>query len=105
MIKPPGRAGVSLEVSDVPSQLIDIPASLYHLTGIVPAHRPPEGLALFGTDVPAGREVHVYLGYRQTDEHGRFRFLGRDFKSGELNHFSFRQADGWKRHANVPVTW
>jgi arylsulfatase A-like enzyme len=105
LVKPPGRASVPLEISARAAQLVDIPATIYEAVGMVPRTQPPHGRSLLSADFPADREVHVFVGYRQTDEHGRFLFLGRDFDAGELNHFSYQESGGWKRYANRLVKW
>jgi hypothetical protein len=82
LIKPPGRAGVPLEVSQKPAQLVDIPATLYDLVNVTPRIRPPQGISLLASAFPSDREAHLFLGYRQRTKDGRFIFLGQDFNEG-----------------------
>lgn len=105
LIKPPGRAGVPLEISERPTQLVDLPATIYDMEGITPSVLPEEGQSVLARDFPLDRESHLFLGYTQIDDWRRRITLGKDFQEGELIHFSYTPSVGWKRYPNLPVTW
>jgi hypothetical protein len=100
LIKPPLQSTKSLAISDRPTQLVDISATIYDLLGL-PVHA-EEGISAFSPDFPETREAHVFLGlYNQRDE----RKFGRDLFEGEANHFSFINGKGWKIYPNIHVRW
>jgi len=104
LIKPPLQPTKWLVISDRPTQLADIPATIYDLLDL-PA-RAKEGISAFSPDFPETREAHIFLGlYNQIDEKGESRKFGRDLFEGEANHFSFTNGKGWKIYPNIHVRW
>lgn len=103
LVKPPGRAGVPLEVSQRPTQLVDLAETVYEMQDIAPRVAPEEGQSVLSTDFPHDREIPVFLGYMQIDKNGRAIILDTDSRSGELNHFSYTSSVGWRRYPNLPV--
>jgi hypothetical protein len=104
LIKPPLQSGKPLVVSDLPTQLADIPATVYDLLDL--PVRVEEGDSVFSPDFPEAREIHIFIGlHAQIDEKGRKRVFGEDLIEGEANHFSFTNGKGWKIYPNIPVRW
>jgi hypothetical protein len=104
LIKPPVQSGKPLAVSDRPTQLVDIPATIYDLLDL--SVRVKEGESAFAPELPDTREIHIFLGlYRQRDEKGKKRYFGRDLFEGEANHFSLTNGKGWKVYPNIHVRW
>jgi hypothetical protein len=105
LIKPPLQSGKPLVVSDRPTQLLDIPATLYDLLDLPVRAR--EGESVFSPDSPEMREIHIFIGlYRQRDEKGtRTNVFGENLFEGEANHFSFTNGKGWKIYPNIHARW
>jgi len=104
LIKPPLQSGKPLIISDHPTQLADIPATIYDLLNL-PMYA-KEGESVFSPNFPETREVHMFFGlYYQGDEEGKKRVFGKDLFEGEANHFSFTNGRGWKVYPNIPVRW
>ena len=104
LIKSPLQPGKPLVISDRPTQLADIPATLYDLLDLPALGK--EGESVFSPDFPETREIHMFFGlHRQRDEKGHQRFWGTDLFEGEANHFSFTNGKGWKVYPNIHVRW
>jgi hypothetical protein len=104
LIKPPLQSRKPLVISDRPTQLADIPATLYDLLGLPVRAR--EGESVFSPDFPEDREIHIFIGlHLQRDEKGKKRVFGQDLFEGEANHFSFTGGEGWKVYPNIHVRW
>lgn len=107
LVKPPRNAKRSLEVSDRPTQLADVPATIYGLLGL--PVRTEAGISVLSTDLPEKRAIDVYVGYTQRTEDGEWVQFGtgghRGIDSGEMNHYSYIPGDGWTVHPNIPVKW
>jgi arylsulfatase A-like enzyme len=104
LIKPPLQSGKPLVISDLPTQLVDIPATIYDLLDF--PVRVSEGESVFSPDLPETREIHMFFGlYRQWDEKGNECYFGKDLFEGEANHFSFTSGKGWKVYPNISVRW
>jgi len=105
LIKPPLQSGKPLVISDRPTQLLDIPATLYDLLDLPVRAR--EGASGFSPDFPETREIHMFIGlYRQRDEKGtRTNVFGENLFEGEANHFSFTNGKGWKIYPNIHARW
>jgi hypothetical protein len=104
LIKPPLQSGKPLVISDRPTQLVDIPATLYDFLDLqVPVK---EGESVFSPDFPQTREIHIFAGFNiQTDEKGREYRFGENLFEGEANHLSITEGKGWKIYPNIPVRW
>jgi len=104
LIKPPLQSGKPLVISDRPTQLVDIPATLYDLLDL--PVRVKEGESVFSPDFPQTREIHIFAGFNiQTDEKGKEYRFGENLFEGEANHLSFTNGKGWKVYPNIPVRW
>jgi hypothetical protein len=105
LIKPPLQSGKPLVISDRPTQLADIPATLYDLLDLPVRAR--EGEPVFSPDFPETREIDIFLGlYRQTDEKGtKTNVFGENMFKGEANHFSITNGMIWKVYPNIHVRW
>jgi hypothetical protein len=104
LIKPPLQSTKSLVISDRPTQLADIPATIYDLLDL--PVRAKEGISAFSPDFPETREAHMFFGlYTQVDEKGEKLRFGTDLFEGEANHFSFANGKGWKIYPNIHVRW
>jgi hypothetical protein len=103
LIKPPSQSGKPLIVSDRPTQLVDIPATLYDLIDL-PVHT-KDGESVFSPDFPQNREIHIFSGLIiQTKDGKEYRF-GENLFEGEANHLSFTKGKGWKIYPNISVRW
>ena len=104
LIKPPSQPGKPLTISERPTQLADIPATVYDLLDL--PVRANEGESVFSPDFPEIREIHMFFGlYQQWDEKGRKYVFGKDLFEGEANHFSFTNGKGWEIYPNIHVRW
>ncbi|NIO68157.1 MAG: sulfatase-like hydrolase/transferase [Anaerolineae bacterium] len=104
LIKPPLQSRKSLVISDRPTQLADIPATLYDLLDLPVRVR--EGASVFSPDFPETREIHIFVGlsYQKGEKGKEYRF-GQNLFEGEANHFSFTSGIGWKIYPNIHVRW
>ena len=104
LIKPPLQSRKSLVMSDRPTQLADIPATLYDLLDL--PVRVKEGASVFSPDFPETREIHIFVGlsYQKGEKGKEYRF-GQNLFEGEANHFSFTSGIGWKIYPNIHVRW
>jgi len=104
LIKPPLQSGKPLVVSDRPTQLLDIPATLYDLLDLPVRAR--EGGSVFWPDFPETREIHMFIGlWYQKGEQGKEYRFGQNLFEGEANHFSFTNGKGWKIYPNIHARW
>jgi hypothetical protein len=104
LIKPPLQSGKPLVISDRPTQLADIPATLYDLLDL--PVRVKEGESVFSPDFPETREIHIFIGLHvHMDEKGGKSGFGDELFEGEANHFSFTNSKGWKIYPNIYVRW
>jgi hypothetical protein len=104
LIKPPLHSGEPLIISDRPTQLADIPATIYDLLDL-PVHA-KEGKSVFSPDFPQTREIHIFAGLRlQIDRKGEEYRFGVNLFEGEANHLSFTNGKGWKIYPNIHVRW
>ncbi len=104
LIKPPLHSGEPLIISDRPTQLVDIPATIYDLLDL-PVHA-KEGKSVFSPDFPQTREIDIFAGLRlQIDRKGEEYRFGVNLFEGEANHLSFTNGKGWKIYANIHVRW
>jgi hypothetical protein len=104
LIKPPLQSGKPLAISDRPTQLADIPATIYDLLDL--PVRVEEGESVFSLDFPETREVHIFIGlwYQKGGKGKEYRF-GQNLFEGEANHFSFTNGKGWKIYPNLHNRW
>ena len=104
MIKPPGSAGTPMRTSDLDTQLLDLPNTVYDLLGA--KTRTPEGKSVFDEDYPRGRPRHVYSGFLQWDRRtGRPLWFGQDFMETRFNHYAWTDGVGWRNLPKVDARW
>jgi hypothetical protein len=105
LIKPPLQSGKPLVISDRPTQLVDIPATVYDLLDL--PVRVKEGESVFSPDFPETQEIHVFVGLvvQEDRKKGKNYRWGKNLFEGEANHFSFTNGKGWKVYPNIPVRW
>ena len=104
LVKPAGAASAPLIISPRPTQLLDLPNTIYDLLGM--AQRAPEGKSVVATDYPKDPERHIFTGFRRWSlSEKRQLWFGQDFFTGELNHFIWTEAAGMKSSSPLPVTW
>lgn len=101
LFKPAGAAPAPLQFSDRPTQLLDIPATLYASLDWQVAT--PAGRSFVAPDYPADQERSVYFGYMQR-KGDQIIWFGKDIRVGEINHFSWSAAAGWKVYPNLQAT-
>ena len=103
LVKPPGKNHTPLTISDKPTQLADIPATIYDLLDIPLATKGT--LPVFGSQFPENRQRNIYIGYMNVAENGSFKEFGVDFKHGELQHLTHSLTEGWQLHNSLQVDW
>jgi hypothetical protein len=103
LIKPPNAANARLAVSEAPSQLLDLHATVCDLLGL-PA---PEGkgTSVFRLDPREPREIHFFAGYKKAGPTSGVLVLGKHFRATEFAHFSLVDGHGWKRYPDFPVRY
>lgn len=100
LIKPPSNSGKPLVISNRPTQLADIPATVYDLLDL-PVHA-KEGISVFSPDFPEAREIHIFIGLMKRDaKTGRVEIL----HEGQICHLSFTNGRGWKIYSPIHVRW
>ena len=86
MLKPPGAMAEPLRVSQSPTQLADIPATVYEVLGV--AGDAGAGRSVFGVgEEEEGREIHYF-------------FASHDTRTG-LQHISHTWSDGWRVYPEI----
>jgi hypothetical protein len=103
LVKPPLQSEAPLRISDRPTQLADIPATIYDLQDL--SLQTKEGMSVFSADFPETREIHVFAGFMQKDEDKEMHFFGKEILEGEFIHLSFTNGKGWKIYPDIPVRW
>jgi hypothetical protein len=101
LVKPPGADG-AFAISRYPSQLADIPATIYDALGIDgPA---TDGSSLLQLSVDEPRERHVFFGIFDRDADGEPLVLGAGVHEKDLAHLSYTSEVGWRIYPNVRAT-
>lgn len=103
MVKPPNSSGKPLVVSEKLTQLTDIPASVYALTGI--EADPGDGVNVLDDAFNEDRTIDIYTGYLQRGEDGGFLTYGKGISEGYFDHYRYSLVDGWSIDENLRVTW
>lgn len=103
VIKAPSHSDAPLAVSDLPTQLADIPATVYQLKGL--NVKTDVGRSVFEEDFPAEREIPFFVGFDQMNAKGLLVRFGQSIFSGEMNHFAYDTREGWKIYPNMSATW
>lgn len=104
LIKPPGSDSMKpFEVSDRLTQLIDIPSTISHLTGLEIIAK--DGCSVFSNIKESNKEIHMYAGLHKYNKLGLKCVFGKHFLKGSLAHFSINQENEWKIYPDVPISW
>ena len=92
LVKPQGRPTNPLETSDRPTQLVDIPATIYDSVGLsVVTH---EGRSVLTEAYPADSTQHLFVGFFQQHD-GRNIMLGQQTKQAEIYRLTWSRQEGW----------
>lgn len=103
LIKPAGESIVPMKISSKPTQLVDVPNTLFHLAGI--AERASEGAPVFKPHaISMQREQLLYVGVWQADDDGRVSAFGSNASDGYLNRYGYSRGGGWRVHPDLFVT-
>ncbi|MEW6530656.1 MAG: sulfatase-like hydrolase/transferase [Thermodesulfobacteriota bacterium] len=94
LIKPPGAPEQPLQVSDAPTMLLDLPATICRLAGLEGCAG--MGATVFELDPAKPREIHFYSGYKRAGTKKGVLVLGKHLRSTEMGHFSFTNGQGWR---------
>ncbi|MBM4328755.1 MAG: hypothetical protein FJ118_16505 [Deltaproteobacteria bacterium] len=94
LVKPPNAPRIPLQVSDAPTMLLDLPATICRLVGLAGCGR--LGAPIFELDPGNPREVHFYSGYKRAGTNKGVLVLGKHLRSTDMGHFSFTNGQGWK---------
>jgi len=108
LVKPPGSFNTPMVISKRLTALVDIPQTIYHLKGI--NAKAPVSYSLFDDTVPENRNIHIFCGFQQMlsrpDARGKIMHTIRPANPvGEVRHFSYNRATGWKEHPKINVRW
>ena len=102
LIKPAGESGVPLKISDSPTQLADIPATIYGILNLPLSTS--DGKCVFALGQTEEREIHMFGGFQKIGFHRVF-FPGKQIFEGTLFHVSFTKGKGWKLYPKMPWHW
>lgn len=103
LVKPPFALEKHLVVSNAPTQLIDIPSTVYDLLGIV--GKSFGGRSVFKLKDLEKREIHMYVGVWNKNEKGETVELGKQVLKAELGHFSYTNNDkSWRLYPDVSAS-
>jgi Sulfatase len=103
LIKPAGESGEPLKVSSSPTQLADIPATIYKILGL--PVKTDEGKPAFSLKENEEREIHMFAGFVKMTEDKKVVFAGKEIFEGNLCHFSYTRCKGWHLYPEIPWTW
>jgi hypothetical protein len=98
LFKAPQQVQDELVVSERETQLVDIPATIYDLAGL--SVKTEEGMSIRREDFPTGREIHVFEGYAQGEQHSTQKII-HQIPGATYNDFSFTKGIGWKVHPEL----
>jgi arylsulfatase A-like enzyme len=101
LIKPPQAKAAPLRVSAAPTQLVDVPATIYELADL----RAPgfDGKSVYSLTATDSREIHVFIGIYDVKA-GRTLVLGHNIGRKDLAHISYQAGAGWRVHPDVTAT-
>jgi hypothetical protein len=102
LIKPPLAKLNDLSTSLAPTQLVDIPATIYDLLRIEAPST--DGQSVFLLNEASPRTIHLFPGVYQRDEKGNAGVLGRRLKEAMLGHLSYSEGGGWQVYPDIPAT-
>jgi|GEM_PF-1708031 len=102
LVKPPCEFKKSMIVSDVPTQLVDIPSTIYDLLGL--ENDSLEGTSIFRLKNSGQREIHMYAGIYDKTEKGKPLILGDNILDTKLGHFSYINGKGWRIYPDIQAS-
>jgi len=100
LVKPPSHLGKSLVISDRPTQLADIPATIYDFLDLPVQAK--EGTSVFSSEITSNREIHIFYGFMQVIEKGGVKEF-KGLREGPVCHLSFTDGKGWRIYPNIHV--
>jgi Sulfatase len=103
LIKPAGESGDPLKVSSSPTQLADIPATVYEILGL--PVKTDEGRSVFSLKENEEREIQMFAGFVKMNDSKKIVFAGKEIFEGNLCHFSYTRCKGWGLYPEIPWTW
>lgn len=95
LVKPPKADAQPLVISTAPSQLLDVPQTIYSAVGLKDVEQ-TEGRSVLSLTATENRKIHVYSGIYTRNEKGKTQILGRNMLKTTLSHISFEKTQGWK---------
>lgn len=103
VVKPPFAPGKRLIRSEAPTQLADIPATVYDVLRI-PVDT-TDGRSVLAVESSEPREIHMYVGMYSNNKNSKGLILGKDIFRTKLGHLSFTNGTGWHLYPDLPVTY
>jgi hypothetical protein len=101
LVKLPGQTFAPLRISERPTMLADLPATVYDALGINKATE--QGTPVFKIGESQNREIHMFAGFYRHGVGGELNKMTYNRK-GELCHFSFTRGKGWELYPDIPFT-
>ncbi len=94
-IKPAGESGTPMRVSDLPTQLADIPATVYDILGL--PCRTDDGRSVLGLKESEEREIHIFpTGFLVRPSGAAGAILELKSSKASICHISYTSGKGWK---------
>ena len=94
LVKPPFAPERPLTISQAPTQLVDIPATVYDSLDM--PGESTEGVPVFSLQESDQREVNIYVGVYSNGEGGSTLRLGENTSAAKIAHFSYIRGRGWR---------
>lgn len=102
LVKPAGESGLPLRVSESPTQLADIPATICGILDLPFATS--AGRSVFSLKEDEEREIHMFGGLVRNWFRTKL-FPGKQTFEGSMFHVSFSKGKGWRLYPNIPWKW
>jgi hypothetical protein len=103
LVKPAGESGDPLKVSSSPTQLADIPATVYSILGL--PVKTDEGRSVFSLNENEEREIHMFAGLVKGEGDDKVVYAGKEIFEGNICHFSYTKCKGWHLYPQIPWIW
>ncbi len=103
LVKPAGKAGQPLEISESPTQLVDIPATLYAILGL--PIRTDTGRNVFSVKASERREIPIFAGLVSLGTRGNYVVAGQQVFEGDLCRLGYTKGKPWKLYPTVHWRW
>ena len=100
VIKPPFAASQQLVASKAPSQLADIPATIYSALNMNVSET--EGMSVYELTESEDREIHIFAGIYTRTAKGKALVLGKNATQTTIAHVSYRAGVGWSVYKDIP---